>query len=193
MGAEDYPRVEVGRREKWRAWLEEHHETSRGSWLVSYKQATGRPQVGYDAAVEEALCFGWIDSVQRKVDDERSRLLFTPRRPGSRWSRPNKDRVERLLAHDLLAPAGLALIEQAKADGSWTALDDVENLVVPPDLEAAFGEHPGAAEHWESFPRSVKRGILEWILDAKRAPTREKRITETASRAARGERANQWR
>jgi uncharacterized protein YdeI (YjbR/CyaY-like superfamily) len=165
----------------------------RACWLVSWKQATGRPAIGYDAVVEEALCFGWVDSLPRKLDDERGMVLVTPRKPGSRWSRINKERVARLEAAGLIEPAGAAVIEQARADGSWTALDEVENLVVPDDLAEAFSRHPGAAEQWEGFPRSARRGILEWILDAKRPPTRAKRIEETASLAREGTRANQWR
>lgn len=191
--ADKYPRTEIERREDWRAWLAEHHADHSGTWLVSFKKASGRPAMGYDASVEEALCFGWVDSLVRKLDENRTMLLFTPRKAGSNWSRPNKERVERLTAEGKMEPAGLAAVERAKRDGTWTALDDVENLVVPDDLAAAFADRPGAAEHWESFPRSVKRGVLEWILNAKRAPTREKRVRETAERAARGERANQWR
>jgi len=191
--ADAYPRTELDRREEWRAWLAEHHADLSGTWLVSFKKASGRPATGYEASVEEALCFGWIDSLTRRLDAERSMLLFTPRKPGSNWSRPNKERIERLLAAGAMEPAGLAAVERAKADGTWTALDDVEDLVVPDDLAAAFAERPGAAEAWEAFPRSVKRGVLEWILVAKRAPTRAKRIEETAEKAARGERANQWR
>ncbi len=191
--ADRYPQTEIERREDWRAWLAEHHADHAGTWLVTFKKASGRPAMGYEASVEEALCFGWIDSLGRRLDEDRSMLLFTPRRPGSNWSRPNKERVARLEADGQMAPAGQAAVERAKRDGTWTALDDVENLVVPDDLAAAFAERPGAAEHWEAFPRSVKRGVLEWILTAKRAPTREKRVRETAERAARGERANQWR
>ena len=193
MAVADRPQLHVERREDWRAWLAEHHASSDGVWLVSWKQATGRPAIAYEAAVEEALCFGWIDSLARTLDDERSILLFTPRKPGSRWSRSNKERVARLEAARLVQPAGAAVIEAARADGSWTALDDVENLVVPDDLAAEFAARPGAAEHWESFPRSVKRGILEWILDAKRPETRAKRVEETAAEAAEGRRAREQR
>jgi uncharacterized protein YdeI (YjbR/CyaY-like superfamily) len=192
MALADRLQVHIERREEWRAWLAEHHASSVGAWLVSWKTATGRPAVGYDAAVEEALCFGWIDSLARTLDDERSMLLFTPRKPGSRWSRRNKERVARLLAAGLIEPAGAAVIEAARADGLWIALDDVENHVVPEDLAAAFAARPGAAEHWERFPRSAKRAILTWILDAKRAETRAKRVQETAAEAAEGRRANQW-
>ena len=125
------------------------------------------------------------------VDDERTRLLFTPRRRGSGWSRPNKQRVERLEADGLMAPAGAAVIAAAKADGSWTRLDDVEDLVVPVDLDAAFRRHDGSRAQWDGFPRSARRSILERIVTAKRDETRATRIEETASLAARGERAHQ--
>jgi uncharacterized protein YdeI (YjbR/CyaY-like superfamily) len=193
MAVADRPRVHLERREDWREWLAEHHASADGVWLVSWKQATGRPALGYDAAVEEALCFGWIDSLARSLDEERGMLLFTPRKRGSRWSRLNKERVARLEAAGLIEPAGAAVIEAARADGSWSALDDVENLVVPDDLAAAFAARPGAADHWEQFPRSVKRGILEWILDAKRPETRARRIEEVAAEAAAGRRPGQWR
>ncbi len=185
--------VTVESREQWRAWLEAHHGSSPGIWLVTWKKASGRPHLPYDDVVEEALAFGWVDSLPRKLDDDRSQLLITPRKAGSNWSRLNKERVERLLAAGLMAPAGLAVVEAARADGSWTALDDVENLVEPEDLRAALDAEPEARRHWDAFPRSVKRGILEWLLNAKAAATREKRVRETAELAARGERANQWR
>jgi uncharacterized protein YdeI (YjbR/CyaY-like superfamily) len=191
MALADRPQVHLERREDWRAWLTEHHASSDGVWLVSWKSATGRPAVGYGAAVEEALCFGWIDSLARTLDEERGMQLFTPRRPGSRWSRSNKERVARLEAAGLIEPAGAAVIEAARADGSWTALDDVENLVVPEDLAAAFAAHPGAAEHWQAFSPSAKRTILAWILDAKRPDTRAKRVETTAAEAAQGRRARQ--
>jgi uncharacterized protein YdeI (YjbR/CyaY-like superfamily) len=193
MALADRPLVHVERREDWRAWLAEHHASSDGAWLVSYKRATGRPAVGYDAAVEEALCFGWIDSLARTLDAERSMQLFTPRRPGSGWSASNKERVARLEAAGLIEPAGAAVIEAARADGSWTALDDVENLVVPDDLAAALAARPGAAEHWDAFPPSAKRAILQWVLAAKRPETRARRVETTAAEAAEGRRANQPR
>jgi uncharacterized protein YdeI (YjbR/CyaY-like superfamily) len=191
MAVADRPQVHPERREDWRAWLAEHNASADGVWLVSWKQATGRPAIGYEAAVEEALCFGWIDSLARTLDEERSMLLFTPRKPGSGWSRSNKERVARLEASGLIEPAGAAVVEAARADGSWTALDDIENLVVPGDLAAAFAARTGAAEHWEAFPRSVKRAILAWIYGAKRPETRATRVEETAAEAAEGRRANQ--
>ena len=160
-------------------------------WLISWKSATGKPAVGYDEAVEEALCFGWVDSLQRSIDDERSIQRFSPRKPKSRWSRSNKERVERLTAEGLMAPAGLAAIENAKETGAWTELDAVEEMIVPDDLAAAFTEHPGSREHWDDFPDGVKKRILLWLLDAKRPETRAKRTAEAASEAAAGRRANE--
>jgi uncharacterized protein YdeI (YjbR/CyaY-like superfamily) len=180
-------------RAAWRAWLERHHTRAEGVWLVFYKQSAGKPRVTYEEAVEEALCFGWVDSRPRRLDAERSMLWFAPRKPGSGWSRPNKARVERLTAAGQMAPAGLAKVEAARRDGSWHALDAVEALEVPPDLAAALQAHSEAARHFEAFSRSVKRGILEWIASAKKPETRARRIAETARLAAQNIRANQWR
>lgn len=180
-------------RDAWRTWLAEHYAQRDGVWLISYKQATGKGRVTYDEAVEEALCWGWIDSKPRKLDDERTMLWFAPRKPKTGWSKPNKERVERMIAQGLMAPPGLAKIEAAKADGSWTLLDSIELLEVPPDLEQALVANTAAKQYWDAFPRSVKRGILEWIASAKRPETRTKRIEETARLAADGKRANQWR
>jgi uncharacterized protein YdeI (YjbR/CyaY-like superfamily) len=162
-------------------------------WLISYKKASGKPRFEYDEAVEEALCFGWIDSKPNKLDDERSMLWFAPRKAGTGWSKPNKERVEKLIAAGLMAPAGLAKIETAQQDGSWNALDGVEALEIPPDLSQALAANATAQRYFEAFPRSVKRGILEWILNAKKAETRAKRIEETVRLTADNIRANQWR
>lgn len=184
--------VHPSTRAAWRAWLSEHHQRKDGVWLVSFKKATGKPRVEYNDAVEEALCFGWIDSKPGKLDEERSMLYFAPRKPGTGWSRINKQRVEKLLAAELMMPAGLAKVEAAKQDGSWYQLDAVEALEIPSDLAEALALYPNAARHFEAFPRSVKRGILEWILKAKRPETRAKRIEETARLAEDNVRANQW-
>lgn len=178
---------------EWRAWLEQNHTRTEGIWLISYKKATGKPRFDYAEAVEQALCFGWIDSKGNKLDDERSLLWFAPRKAGTGWSKPNKERVERLMAAGLMAPAGLAKIEKAKTDGSWVLLDAVEALEIPPDLAAALASLPMAAAYFDAFPRSVKRGILEWLVNAKTAATRAKRVAETATLAAENKRANQWR
>jgi len=180
-------------RAEWRAWLEANHARPQGVWMISYKQATGKPRVEYAESVEEALCFGWVDSKGNKLDDERSMLWFAPRKRGSGWARPNKERIERLIAAGLMAPAGLAKIDAAKADGTWTLLDSVENLEVPDDLAAALDRFSAARANFEAFPRSARRGILEWIVQAKTAATRAKRVEETARLAQENQRANQWR
>jgi uncharacterized protein YdeI (YjbR/CyaY-like superfamily) len=180
-------------RAQWRQWLASNHTRDEGVWLISYKKATGKPRVEYDEAVEEALCFGWIDSKAGKLDQERSRRYFAPRKPGTGWSKSNKERVEKLIQAGLMQPAGLAKVEAAKGDGWWNALDRVEALEIPPDLEQALSTNGAARQYWEAFPRSVKRGILEWILNAKKPETRAKRIEETARLAAVNKRANQWR
>lgn len=179
-------------RDEWRRWLSANHAEGSGVWLVLFKKATGRQTYTFNDAVEEALCFGWIDSLPRALDDSRSMLYFAPRKKGSGWSRVNKARIAKMEAADKMMPAGRAKIDAAKADGSWTRLDAIENLEIPDDLAKALADHPPAATHFGAFPRSVKRGILEWILNAKRPATREKRIMETATLAARNERANQW-
>ncbi|MBC7917228.1 MAG: YdeI/OmpD-associated family protein [Rhodoferax sp.] len=180
-------------REAWRAWLQANHLRTNGVWLVSYKKATGKPRFDYDAAVEEALCFGWVDSKPNKLDAERTLLWFAPRKPGSGWSRPNKLRIERMLEAGLMAEAGLRKVEQAKLDGTWSKLDAVEDLSLPEDLKAALAGYAEAAKYFEAFPRSAKRGILEWIANAKTEATRARRIHETALLASKNERANQWR
>lgn len=191
--SERYDQVPVSSRAEWRAWLADHHADSPGIWAVTHKKTSAGPYVSYDDLVEEALAFGWVDSVRRSVDEERSRLLMTPRRPKSGWSRPNKERIERLTAAGLMAPAGLAAVARAKENGTWTALDAVENLEEPDDLAAALNADARARTHWDAFPRSAKRGILEWILNAKRPDTRARRIEETARLASDDIRANQPR
>jgi uncharacterized protein YdeI (YjbR/CyaY-like superfamily) len=191
----DLPLVEVTTRAAWRTWLAAHQEQATGVWAVTTKR--GSLQVGDEFVSardlnEECLCFGWIDSRPAKVDDRRSALLCTPRKPRSGWSKVNKDRLERLLVAGLVAPRGLAVIDAAKADGSWSALDDVDQLVEPPDLAAALAEAVGARRHWDAFPPSARGGILEWIQSAKRAETRAARVDETARLAAQNVRANQW-
>lgn len=186
---DDAERIEPADLDGWSVWLTAHHATATGVWLVSPKRATGRQPFDYEAAVCEALRFGWIDAVQRTLDDERTMQWFAPRRPGSGWSRPNKVRIERLERQGRMEPAGRAVIDAAKADGSWTLLDDVENLVVPEDLAAAFEERPGARQHWDAFPSSSRKQMLAWIVTAKKPETRERRVRETAEQAAEGRRA----
>ncbi len=190
---DDLERVHVDTRAQWRAWLRAHHASSPGVWLVTWRKGSDHPALSYDDIVEEALCFGWVDSRPGRVDAQRTRRLVTPRQAGSGWSALNKRRIERLEAAGLMAPAGRKAIEAAKRDGSWERLDHVEALTIPPDLAAAFRRHRGSAANFDAFPRFTKRAILEWIASAKKPGTRAKRVEETATLAARNERANQWK
>jgi uncharacterized protein YdeI (YjbR/CyaY-like superfamily) len=192
MTAAPEPSTHPLTRREWREWLLANHQRTTGTWLVSYKKATGKPRVEYDAAVEEALCFGWVDSKSNKLDQDRTLLWFAPRKPRTGWSRPNKSRIARLTEAGLMAEAGLRKVEQAQSDGSWTRLDDVEDLLIPEDLGRALNALPSAADYFSAFPRSAKRGVLEWIANAKTPATRSRRIDETALLASRNERANQW-
>lgn len=191
----DLPLIHVGRRSGWRSWLEEHHDQPTGVWVVTFKKAHVPDDAEYVSSAdlaEECLCFGWIDSRPAKVDEERTALLCTPRRPGSGWSKVNKERLARLDAEGLVAAAGHAAATAAKADGSWSLLDAVDALEVPDDLAEALGGVAGARTNWDAFPPSARRGILEWIGSAKRSGTRAGRVRETAELAGQNLRANQW-
>ncbi len=193
MTRDDAPLVHAEDRATWRAWLEANHATVTGVHLVSWKRGFG-PSVPYEAAVEEALCFGWIDSAGGTIDERRSKLYFAPRKPRSGWAATNKARVERLLAAGLMAPAGLAAIERARENGSWTLLDDVEQGLIPADLAAALAAAgPDAAASFDAYPKSIRRQLLERIAQARRPGTRAARIEEAAGLAARNERPAQWR
>ena len=184
----DAPLVHPESRAEWRAWLEANHATATGVWLVGWRKGHG-PRVEYEDAVEEALCFGWIDSQGGNLDERRTRQYYAPRKPRSGWAASNRARVERLIAAGLMRPAGLAAIERAKANGSWTLLDDVEQGIVPDDLAAALAARPPAATNFEAFPKSARQMLLAWIAQARRPETRSHRIAETAAAAERNERA----
>lgn len=185
--------VEVKSRQEWRDWLVQNHQASQGIWLITYKKAAN-PQfhITQDDIVEEALCFGWIDSKPAKLDDIRTMLYIAPRSPKSLWSALNKVRAQKMIEQSQMQPAGLQAINLAQAYGTWDALNDVENLVVPPDLDQAFQKYPQAKSNFQAFPKSAQRGILEWILQAKTPATRTKRINQTAELAEQNIRANQW-
>lgn len=180
-------------RTAWRNWLAENHATEKNVWLKLYKKASSTPSVMYDEAVDEALCFGWIDSSVKKGDAEFRLQFFAKRNPKSNWSRVNKAKVDKLIQAGLMTESGQAMIDLAKETGTWTALDDVENLITPPDLQQRLETNPTAKHYFDAFPRSVKRGILEWLLNAKQAETRAKRINEVVMLAERNERANQYK
>jgi len=186
---EDAPHVHADDRATWRAWLQVNHAIATGAWLVTWRQGSGRVGLDYEAAVEEALCFGWVDSTGGKVDDERGKLYFAPRKMRSPWAATNKARVARLIADGRMAPAGLAAIERAKANGSWEVLDSVERLEVPDDLAGALDRHPPAAANFAAFPPSARKMHLAWVAMAMRPETRAVRIAAIATAAARNERA----
>ncbi len=177
----------------WRNWLNDNGESVRSIWLVIYHKGCDIPSISYSEAVDDALCFGWIDSTPNKRDRESYYQLFAKRNPKSNWSRVNKEKVAHLIKTGRMADPGLKMIAVAKENGTWTALDDVENLIIPDDLAEALKSNEPAEEYFEAFPKSIKRGILEWIFDAKRPETREKRIDETATLAKDNIRANQYR
>jgi uncharacterized protein YdeI (YjbR/CyaY-like superfamily) len=184
--------VEVGNtlyvvdRGAWRDWLTRNHAVEPEIWLVFHTKASGQPSLPYNDAVEEALCFGWIDGRQVPHDAVVVRLHFAPRRPGGTWARSNKERVERLEREGRMTEAGRRVIEAARLDGSWTALEEIDAMVVPPDLAEAFAASPAGAAAFESFSPSVRRGFLWWIKSAKRPETRAQRIGDTVWLAERG-------
>jgi uncharacterized protein YdeI (YjbR/CyaY-like superfamily) len=191
MAGENLRLVEVTSRKALRDWLSKNHTQKESVWLVTWKKPDAR-YIPYGDVVEEALCFGWVDSLPRKLDDKRSMLLLAPRKVKSAWSKPNKERVERLVKAGLMKPVGLKIVEEAKANGLWNKLDAVEALETPPDLAKALAKFKTAQKNFEAFPRSAKRGILEWILQAKKPETRAARILETVENAKDNIRANSW-
>jgi uncharacterized protein YdeI (YjbR/CyaY-like superfamily) len=183
--------VPVLSREALRAWLSAHHATSGSVWLAIWKVPDPR-HMPYPQIVEELLCWGWVDSLPKKLDEKQSLLRASPRNPKSAWSAVNKAHVERARASGAMTPAGEAVIAAAMAGGQWDALNEVDALVVPDDLAAALSA-AGATEVWDAYPRSVKRGTLEQIAAAKTAPTRAARIAEVAESAAAGFRPKAFR
>ena len=179
-------------RADWRQWLANHHDSETNVWLRIYRKNGNISSVTYSEAVDEALCFGWIDSTARKGDETYHLQYFARRKPKSNWSRVNKEKVARLTADGLMTPAGQKLIDLAKETGTWTALDELEDGTAPPDLQTAFDANPTAQVNFNAFPRSVKRGILEWLLNAKTGVTRQKRIADIVAKAQQNERANQY-
>jgi uncharacterized protein YdeI (YjbR/CyaY-like superfamily) len=178
--------------ESWRKWLSDNHENEKSVWLIIYKMESNIPSVYYSEAVDEALCFGWVDSLVNKRDNESYYQYFARRNPKSNWSKINKEKVASLMERGLMHKAGLSMVELAKKTNTWTALDDVDNLIVPSDMKQLFDAAPLAFENWEKFSKSTKRGILEWIYNAKQAETRQKRIEETVSLALQNIKANQY-
>jgi uncharacterized protein YdeI (YjbR/CyaY-like superfamily) len=171
----------------WRAWLEENHASAREIWLVVLKVHVKRPSISYEDAVQEALCFGWIDGMLRRIDDESHMIRFTPRKPGSVWAPSNKARVARLIAEGRMRPAGLAMVDEAKVRGEWERADQREDVtLVPADLAAALAVDATAHAAWERLAPSHKKQYLYWVGEAKRSETRARRVSETVRRVRGG-------
>ncbi|WP_460796149.1 YdeI/OmpD-associated family protein [Microbacterium sp. GXF0217] len=188
MGAlDDGERLRAADAVTWRSWLEDNHTRAAGVWLLSVRGG-GAEGVGYEDAVRQALCFGWIDGPVRTFDDTTVGQWFSPRRPSSGWAATNKARLAELEAADLIAPAGLRVIEIAKANGSWTMLDGPEAGVEPDEFAAALDAAPSARKNWDAFPKSVKKLGLTLIATAKRPETRAARIAKLVADAAEGRR-----
>jgi uncharacterized protein YdeI (YjbR/CyaY-like superfamily) len=168
----------------WREWLQAHHAEKQFIWLIYHKKQSATPSLTWSQAVDEALCFGWIDSRAQPLDNERYQQFFSRRKPGSGWSSINKAKIERLTAAGLMAPAGLASVETAKQNGAWTLLDEVEALQLPADLVQQLAAQPLAASFFESLSRTDRRNMLHWLVLAKRPATRQQRIAEIVDLAA---------
>lgn len=174
-------------RPAWRRWLAENHAERNSIWLVYYKKDSGKASINYDDAVEEALCFGWVDSKVQSLDDERYRQYYSVRKPDSNWSGANKKRIAELTRAGLMTEAGHNAVKIAKDNGSWEFLDDVEALVVPEDLAEALAKKKGARKNFDGFNASARQGMLFWVKSAKRSATRSKRIGQIVDAAAKGE------
>jgi uncharacterized protein YdeI (YjbR/CyaY-like superfamily) len=171
---------------EWRDWLVENHISRQSVWLVFYNKASAKKSITWSEAVDVALCFGWIDSKKVKIDADTSHQFFSKRKPNSTWSKINKEKIETLTARGLMTQAGLASIEVAKQNGSWTILDEVEALIVPKDLEAAFAINLAAEAFFINSSKSVKKILLSWLVLAKTTETRQKRIAEIIESAEQG-------
>ncbi len=178
--------------QQWRAWLKANHRTAKNVWLVLHKKSSPGPGIAYAEAVEEALCFGWIDSKPQKKDTHTYLLYFAERKGGSVWSKLNKQRISRLIKDGRMTPAGMKKIAAAKADGTWSTLDPVDSLEIPEELSKALARNKKAQKHFEAFPPGIKKQLVYWVLSAKREETRSVRVREIVTKAARNERANQW-
>ncbi len=190
---QQFATFQASTRNVWRNWLVKNHESNNSIWLVIYHKNSKVKSITYDEAVEEALCFGWIDSKPNKRDEQSYILYFSKRKPKSNWSQSNKIRVAKLIEKGQMMPSGLVMVDLAKKTGTWDALNDVQNSVIPDDLQKALNLNPLALKYFSAFTPASKRAILEWILNAKRSETREKRIEETVKLAAKNIKANQYR
>jgi uncharacterized protein YdeI (YjbR/CyaY-like superfamily) len=180
-------------RQEWREWLRENHAEKQSVWLIYYKKKSAIPTVMYSDAVDEALCFGWIDSKAKPLDEEKFMQFFSKRKAKSVWSKVNKAKVERLIGEGLMTKAGFESIETAKKNGSWAILDEAEALIIPKDLDEEFQKRPKAKNYFLGLSRSDKRNILQWLVLAKREETRQKRIAEIVELADQNQKPKQFR
>ncbi|MEN5196195.1 YdeI/OmpD-associated family protein [Sphingobacterium faecium] len=170
-------------RSDWRQWLEKNHQSKQSIWLVYYTKKSNIPSISWSEAVDEALCYGWIDSTKKTINDFSYLQFFSKRKPKSNWSKINKEKVQQLIENGLMTEAGFDSIETAKQNGSWNMLDEVEELIIPNDLEIAFKKHKGSKVYFLSLSRSARKIILGWIVFAKKQETRQKRIEEVVKSA----------
>lgn len=177
----------------WHKWLAANHDREDGVWVRRYRPGTGKSNPPLHELMDEATCFGWIDSKLRAVDEELSELYFTPRRKGGNWAASNKERVERLLAEGRMQPAGMAVVERAKQDGSWESLEPVEALEEPADLKAALDADPLARANFDAFPPSARKQVYFWVVSAKRPETRTRRVALSVQYSGQNVRPNDWR
>lgn len=177
---------------QWRNWLQENHHRDQGIWLVQHNKKSGKPTVSWSEAVDEALCFGWIDSLKKKLDADSSIQYFGKRKPKSTWSKINKQKIEKLIVENRISEAGLAVIKTAKENGSWEILDSIEELIIPDDLLQALSEKESAIEFFQSLSKSVKKMMLYWVISAKRPETRQKRILEIVQATEQKEKLKQF-
>lgn len=176
----------------WRQWLEENHVSRQSVWLVFYAKSSEKSSITWSDAVDVALCFGWIDSKKIKIDAEKSHQFFSKRKPQSTWSKINKEKVQNLIENGLMTQTGLNSIEVAKQNGSWTILDEVEELLIPQDLETAFKKHNGSKDFFLSLGKSIRKMMLASLVLAKRPETRQKRTDEIAELAGQNKKPKQY-
>ncbi len=180
-------------RQDWRKWLELNHNKKEAVWLIFYKKKSPNYNLSWSESVDEALCFGWIDSVKKSIDTEKYKQYFSKRKAKSTWSKINKDKVKTLFDQGLMKEEGYKSIEIAKENGSWTFLDEVEALVIPEDFKKEFTNYKGSMEYFDSLSKSAKKILLYWVVSAKRKETRQKRILEIAENASKNLKPKQFR
>ena len=183
MPVSDRPMEIIHSRKAWRTWLAKNHQSQSSVWVVCNTQKSNKPTVAWTELVDEALCFGWIDSTRKTIDETKFKQLFSKRKPRSTWSKINKEKIKRLTAEGLMMDAGFQAVKLAKQNGSWTILDEVEKLAIPADLEKAFTLHPGAKDYFMSLSKSIKKMMLQWIVLAKKPETRNARLQQTVRMA----------